>query len=125
MEGGDLNEFEFQKSQSEMGEDSQLPFSENTEKPNPTDATKRIAQVTADAHRKVEKRKRRGLVSVGSRKSNASSKRSAKKAVRKSSKKETTWASTKKRASSKRSDQKVARKPAQKGTRVAGPKKRA
>jgi hypothetical protein len=127
IEGGHLNEFEFQQSQSEMAEDSELPFSEKTDKPNPTEAMERIAQVTAEAHRKVEKRKRRGLVQVGGRKSNATSKRSAKKVARKSAKKKTTRASTKKRASAggKGSAQKVARKSAKKRTTPAGPKKRA
>jgi hypothetical protein len=127
LRGGHLNEFEFQKSQSEVAEDSEFPFSEKPDEPNPTEAMERIAQVTAEAHRKVEKRKRLGLVQVGARKSNATSKRSTKKVVKKSAKKKTTRASTKKRASagSKRFAQKVARKSARKGTTPAGPKKRA
>jgi hypothetical protein len=127
IEGGHLNEFEFQKSQSEMAEDTELPFSEKTDAPNPEEAIERIARVTAAAHRKVEKRKRRGLVEVASRKSNASRKRSAKTPARKSAKKKTTRASTKKRASAggKRTAQKVARKSAKKGaTSSSGPKKR-
>jgi hypothetical protein len=126
IEGGHLNEFEFQKSQSEMAEDFELPFSENTDKPTPAEAMERIAQVTSEAHRKVERRKRRGLVPVGGRKSNASSKRSVKKVARKSAKKKTTRASTKKRASAggKRSAQKVVRKSAKKGTTSSGQKKR-
>jgi HJR/Mrr/RecB family endonuclease len=127
IEGGDLNEFEFQKSQSEMAEDPELPFTEETDKPNPTQAKERIAEVTAKAQRKVEKRKKRGLVKVGGRKSIASGKKSAKKIARKSAKKETTRAGIKKRTSAvgKRSAQKVVRKSAKKGATRAGKKKRA
>ncbi len=62
QQGGHLNEFEFQKSQSEMAEESELPFTDETDKPNLTQA-KRVAEVTAEAHRKVEKRKKRGPIS--------------------------------------------------------------
>jgi len=118
IEGGDLNEFEFQKSQSEMAEDSELPFTEETDKPNATQAMERIAEVTAKAHRKVEKRKKRGLMKLGGRKSIAPGKRSGKKVGSKSAKKEMTRAGTKKRASAagKRSARKVVRKSAKKGT---------
>jgi len=127
IEGGDLNEFEFQKNQSEMAEDSELPFTEETDKPNPTQAMERIAEVTAQAHRIVMKRKKRGLVKVEGRKSIAAGKRSAKKAARKSAKKEATRAGIRKRASAagKRSAKKVVRKSAKKGTTSAGKKKRA
>ncbi|HEY2975781.1 MAG TPA: hypothetical protein VGJ48_24925 [Pyrinomonadaceae bacterium] len=121
LQGGNLNEFEFQKSQSEMAEESELPFPVETDNPNVSQA-KRVAEVTAEAHKKVEKRKKRGLVKVGGRKSIASRKRSAMKIARKSTKKETTQAGTKKRASAagKRSAQKVARKSAKKGATPAG-----
>jgi len=125
IEGGHLNEFEFQKSQSEMAEDSELPFSEKSDQPNLTEAMERIAQVTAEAHRKVEKRKRRGRVQAGGRKSNAASKHPAKKVARKPAKKKTTRTSTKKRAriGGKRSAKKIARKSAKKGRAPAGRKK--
>jgi hypothetical protein len=126
IQGGHLNEFDFQKKQSEMAEDSELPFTEKTDKRNPPQAMERIAEVTAEAHRIVEKRKKRGLVPVGGRKSTASSKRSAKKVARKSAKKETTRASTKRppSVSGKRSAQKVVRKSGKKGPTSSGPKKR-
>jgi hypothetical protein len=108
IDRGDLNEFEFQKSQSEMAEDSELPFTEETDKPNPTQAMERIAEVTAQGHGIVMKRKKRGLVKVGGRKSIAAGKRSAKKAARKSAKKRATSAGTKKRASVKSTRQKPA-----------------
>jgi hypothetical protein len=58
LQGGKLNEFEFQKSQSEMAEESELPFAVETDTPSVSQA-KRIAEVTAEAHRKVEKRRKR------------------------------------------------------------------
>jgi hypothetical protein len=126
LEGGHLNEFEFQKNQSEMAADSQLPFTDETDKPKPTEAMKRIAVVTAEALRKVEKRKKRGRVKPGQQ-STGAGKRSAKKVARKSTKKATRWASTKKRASAavKRSAKKVATKSTKKATTRAGTKKRA
>lgn len=104
---GHLNEFEFQKSLSEMAEESELPFTDETDKPNLTQA-KRVAEVTAEAHRKVEKRKKRGVVRAGGRRSIAAGKRSAKKVARKSAKKTTTRAGTKRRANVKSRDQKRA-----------------
>lgn len=101
QQGGHLNEFEFQKSQNEMAEESELPFTDETDKPNLTQA-KRVAEVTAEAHRKVEKRKKRGVVKAGGRQSIAAGKRAAKKLAGKSAKKTTTRAGTKKRASEKR-----------------------
>ena len=76
-------QFEFQKSQSEMAEKSELPFTDETDKPNLTQA-KRVAEVIAEAHRKVEKRKKRGVVRAGGRQSSAAGKRPAKKVARKS-----------------------------------------
>jgi hypothetical protein len=98
LQGGHLNEFEFQKSQSEMAQESELPFNSETEKPNPAQATKRVAEAAAEAHEIVEKRKKRGLVKAGSQKNIAVGKRSAKKVATKSTKKATTRAGTKKRA---------------------------
>jgi hypothetical protein len=127
LQGGNLNEFEFQKNQSEIADNSELPFTRETDNPNVPQAMERIAEVTAEAHRKVEKRKKRGLGKVGGRKTIASVKKSATKVARKSAKKETTQAGTKKRSSAagKRSAQKVVRKSAKKGTTSAGKKKRA
>jgi hypothetical protein len=59
LQGANLNEFEFQESQSEMAEESELPFAVETDNPNVSQA-KRVAEVTSEAHRKVEKRKKRG-----------------------------------------------------------------
>ncbi len=107
LEGGHLNEFEFQKNQSEMAEESELPFAEEPDKPNLTQA-QRIAEVTAEAHRKVEKRKKSRVVRPQGRQSIAADKRSAKKVARKSVKKTTKRAGTKKRANVKSRRQKPA-----------------
>jgi len=104
IEGGHLNEFEFQKSQSEMAEESKSPLTDKTEIPDLTQA-ERIAEVTAEAHKKVEKRKKRGLVAGRNRQKGAARKGAAKKrkgpprkTARKSAKKRTAPAGTKKRA---------------------------
>lgn len=110
IQGGDLNEFEFQKGQSEMAEDTQLPFTDETAKPNPTQAMERIAEVTAKAHRKVEKRKKRRVAKASARQSITASKKSGRKVATKSVKKTTPQAVAKRRASVKRKSQKRASK---------------
>ena len=110
IQGGELNEFEFQKGQSEMAEDTQLPFTDETDKPNPTQAMERIAEVTAKAHRKVEKRKKRRVAKTGARQNIIAGKKSGQKVATKSVKKITPQAVAKKRASVKRKSQKRASK---------------
>ena len=107
IQGGNLNEFEFQKSQSEMAEGSDLPGVE------PGDANvsqaKRIAEVTAEAHRKVEKRRRHGLAKKAQvRSSSAVGKKSTKKITRKPATKTLKRSGPKKSASVKGRRQKVA-----------------
>ncbi|HEY3025569.1 MAG TPA: hypothetical protein VGJ55_05430 [Pyrinomonadaceae bacterium] len=97
LQGGHLNEFEFQKSQGEMAEESELPFTDEADKAN-LDQVKRIARVAAEAHRKVEKRKKHRAVSAGGRQRIVPDKRSAKKSTRKPAKKITTGPRTKTRA---------------------------
>lgn len=127
LRGGHLNEYAFQKSQGEMVQESELPFNEQTDTPNLAEATKRMEEVTAKAHRIVEQRKTRGLVESRGRKSIVSIKKSAKKVATRSAKKTTTRPGTKKRAgaASKRSAKKVAMKSTKKATTRAGTKKRA
>ncbi|HZI87874.1 MAG TPA: hypothetical protein VFD48_13660 [Pyrinomonadaceae bacterium] len=130
LRGGHLNEYAFQKNQGEMVQESELPFNEEIDKPQLAKATKRLAEVTAKAHRIVEQRKTLGLVKSGGRKSiggaQRSDKKSAKKIAKKSAKKTTTHPGTKKRASagSKRSGRKVGKKSSKKATTRAGTKKR-
>ncbi|SRR6266545_2891274 len=115
LQGGHLNEFEFQKSQSAMAEESELPFTDERDNPGLNQA-KHVADVTAEAHEKVEERRRRGLANTGSARRMAAGKRSAKKATRKSATKKTTRKSATKRTT---------RKFATKTTTGAKAKKRA
>jgi hypothetical protein len=108
LRGGHLNEYEFQKSQGEMAKESEFPLTAETDEPNLAQATKRIARVTAEAQAVVEKRKKRGLVKAGGRKSIVAGKRSAKRVATKSSKKKTSRAGTKSRPSVKTRRQKRA-----------------
>src|SRR5438876_8743149 len=85
LQAGNLNEFEFQKSQGEMAEESELPFTVETDNPN-VSQTKRVAEVTAEAHKKVEKRRKRGVAKAQGRRSVAAGKRSAKRTARKPAK---------------------------------------
>jgi hypothetical protein len=87
-----------------MAEETEFPF---TDKPNLKQA-KRIADVTAAAHEKVEKRTKQRVAKVGSRQSIAASQRSAKKTAKKPARRTETRAGTKKRASVKRRTQKPA-----------------
>jgi hypothetical protein len=57
IRGGDLNEFEFQKAQSEIAGESELPTGDRLHQPDLTQA-EHVAAVESAAHRKVEKRKR-------------------------------------------------------------------
>jgi hypothetical protein len=107
IQGGNLNEFEFQKSQSEMAEESELSLPVETDNPKVSRA-KRVAEVTAEAHKKVEKRKKRGDAQVEGRRSIASGKKSVKKAARKPAKKTLKRSGPKKSASVKGRRQKVA-----------------
>ena len=95
LEGGHLNEYKFQKIQSQIVQESELPFNDEPGKPNLAQATKRLAEVTAQAHGILEKRKKRGLVKAGGRKSIAAGKGPVKKVATKSTKKTTTRAGTK------------------------------
>ena len=77
IQGGHLNEFDFQKRQGEIAEEAE-PLAVDADEPNLIQ-TEHIAAVTAEAHRKVEKRKRLGISTPGSQKNVATRKGSAKK----------------------------------------------
>lgn len=104
IQGGHLNEFEFQKRQGEIAEEAELPFTVDADQPNSTQA-ERVAAVTAEAQRKVEKRKRLGISKPASQKNVAPKKGSRKKVVRKSTKKAP---STKTRAAVKKTKKRIA-----------------
>ena len=95
------------KSQSEMAAESELPFPVEADNPNVGQA-KRVAEVTAEAHKKVEKRKKRANAQVEGRRSIASGKTSPKKTARKPAKKTLKRSGPKKSASVKGRRQKVA-----------------
>ena len=95
IQGGHLNEFEFQRNQSKLAEESDLPFADQTGQPGLSQAD-RVAAVTAEAPQKVERRKKTGTAKAGSVKKTAPGKRSAKKGTRKSAKNTLTRPGTKK-----------------------------
>lgn len=108
LQGGNLNEFEFQKSQGEMAEESKPSSPVETDNPN-VSQPKRAAEVTAEAHKKVEKRRRLGATKAQERKGAAvAGSRSVKKAARRSAQKTSKPAGTKKRASGKTRRQRLA-----------------
>jgi hypothetical protein len=129
VQGGHLNEFEYQQSQSRLAEDSELPFT-NQEGQPALSQMDRLAAVTAEAHQKVEKRKKAGTTQAGSVKQAAPRKRSSKKgaaktAKKKSVKKKVTRTGTKNKAKkvAKKSTKRVARS-SKKTTKKRSPTKR-
>ena len=90
-----------------MAEESEPPFTVETDNPN-VSQTKRVAEVTAEAYKKVENRRKRGVAKAQGRRSVAAGKRSAKRTVRKPVKKTAKPAVTKKHASVKSRRQKLA-----------------
>ncbi|MFZ0062308.1 MAG: hypothetical protein WAL47_09745 [Pyrinomonadaceae bacterium] len=73
-----VNEFEFQKNQGELSEQQEYHLEQPDSASGPATEAERIEQVIADAHAKVEERKRKGSGNVAQRKS-AASKPAAKK----------------------------------------------
>ena len=121
-----VNEFEYSKNQGELTEQQEHHLEQPNSASGPATEAERIEQVIADAHAKVEERKRRGSGNAGKKKS-AASKAAAKKSAakkpaarkparkaaattRKSAKKAVTKKSAKKAASKKSSKKVAARK---------------
>ena len=106
---GAVNEFEYQQHQGELAEQLQHQRDEQNSEPEatPTEA-ERIEKIMADAHEKVEERKRRGRSSYSSGKSETKKARTKKSATRGS----TTKKSALKRSAAKRSTKKSAKKSA-------------
>ena len=94
--GGHLNEFEFQKTQRELAEESDLPFFDQTRQLGLNQA-ERVAAPTADAHQKVERRKKTASSRAGGDRSIAPAKSPTKKRTRKSAEKKLTPSRTKNR----------------------------
>jgi hypothetical protein len=96
LQGGALNAFEFQKSQGKMAEESKPSPPVETDNRN-LSQPERVAEVTAEAHKKVEKRRKLGATKAQDRQRPAG-KKSAKNRASRSAKKTSKSAGTKKRA---------------------------
>ena len=66
--GGQVNEFEYQKNQGQLTEQSEHHPDEQDSTSKPSKA-ERVKQIMADAHKKVEKRKKRETGKTGKKKS--------------------------------------------------------
>jgi hypothetical protein len=125
LQGGHLNQFEFQKSRTEMAEEADLPFTDQTGQSGLTQA-ERVAAVIADAHRKVKKRKKTEIAKAGGNQNIARGKSSPRKGTRKSAKKRLTRSGTQKQSKrngvGKKLSQSVA-KTSKKTTKQASKKK--
>lgn len=127
---GDINEFEYQKNQGELTEQLEHQGAQEDATAGPATTADRVKQIMADAHQKVEERKRKGINRPA--KKTATTKKSAAKrpatrklagtagtarmAAQKSSKKSAARKSTKKSAkkSAKKATKTRAKKPASK-----------
>lgn len=76
IEGGHLNEFEYARNQGEMAQAPEMPFKGETEEQQETQA-EHVADVTAEAHKKVEKRLNRGKTPRGKSASSSSKRKPA------------------------------------------------
>ena len=126
VRGGHLNQFEFQKIQRELAEDSNFPFGDQTGQPGLNQA-ERVAASTPDAPRKVEKRKKPAASIAGSDLSIAPGKGPQNKGTRKSVQKTMTPSRTKNRGKvpveAKKSSKKLARS-SKKTTKQASTKRK-
>ena len=115
-----VNEFEYQKNQGELTEQREHHLEQQDSSSRPATEAERIEQVIADAHAKVEERKRKGSGNVG-RKKSAASKSATKKSggkkpvartpARKTAAKKSTTKNSAKKSAAKKS---AAKKPANK-----------
>ncbi len=71
--GPQVNEFEYQKKQGEMTEQSEHHPDEIATAPKRQTQAERVKQLTAEAHRKVEKKRKREAAKTGSSKKIAAS----------------------------------------------------
>jgi hypothetical protein len=103
VQGGHLNEFDYQKNQTQLAADSELPFPNQPALTNPT-RPKDDGKGTTEANRTAEKQKARGASKSGSKQSKAASKKPARKATTREQRKP----ATKKRATVKSKSRKSA-----------------
>ena len=116
---GTINEFEYQKNQGELTE--QLEHHGNQEDATSEAATTadRVKQIMADAHQKVEERKRKGISRAARKKAEAKKSTAKKPAARNLASKR----STARRAIKKSSKKSAAKKSATKSTKKAAARK--
>jgi len=122
----EVNEFEYQQHQGELTEQLEHHGDQQNQDTPPLTEAERVEQIMADAHEKVEERKRRGTSSYG-KKRPAAKKPAAKKATKSAAKKSTRKAATKKVAKKSSPKKAAARKSAAKksGTKKLASKKSA
>jgi hypothetical protein len=122
----EVNEFEYQQHQGELTEQLEHHGDQQNQDTPPLTEAERVEQIMADAHEKVEERKRRGTSSYG-KKRPAAKKPAAKKATKSVAKKSTRKAATKKVAKKSSPKKAAARKSAAKksGTKKLASKKSA
>ena len=121
----EVNEFEYQQHQGELTEQLEHHGDQQNQDTPPLTEAERVEQIMADAHEKVEERKRRGISSYG-KKRPAAKKPAAKKATKKSAAKKSTRKSATKKVAKKSAPRKAAaRKSAAKksGTKKSAAKK--
>ena len=121
----EVNEFEYQQHQGELTEQLEHHGDQQNQDTPPLTEAERVEQIMADAHEKVEERKRRGTSSYG-KKRPAAKKPAAKKATKSAAKKSTRQAATKKVAKKSSPKKAAARKSAAKksGTKKSASKKK-
>ena len=126
IQGGHLNEFEYEKSQGAMAEESGSgsPFANESAQSNVSEAD-RIAAVTAEAHRKVEKRNKRGISKAAAPRRTAAVGRTSKKATKKVARKPAKKAAVRtgaKKSGRAAAAKKSAKKPAKRAARKSAKK---
>jgi len=116
-----VNEFEYQKNQGELTEQQEHHLEQQDSPSGPGTEAERIEQVIADAHAKVEERKRKA--SRGARKKTAATKKlSGKKSAKKSSAKKSPVKKSAKKSAAKSTAKKFAAKKSPAGK--TAPKKK-
>ena len=105
----EVNEFEYQQHQGELTEQLEHHGDQQNQDTPPITEAERVEQIMADAHEKVEERKRRGTSSYG-KKRPAAKKQAAKKATEKLAAKTSTRKAATKKVAKKSAPKKVAAK---------------
>ena len=121
---GDINEFEYQKNQGELTEQLEHQGDREGAVPEATTTAERVQQVIADAHEKVEERKRKGLNRAAKKKAPARKAAAKKPAAKKlTSKRSPAKKSTQKSAARKSAKTSTTKSAAKKSTKKVAAKK--